>query len=52
MLSPKGEKFLLSYGVCTKGGKGGMCMVDTNKEIIKLNIYHLNIQKLNIICAK
>jgi hypothetical protein len=52
MLSPKGEKFLLSCGVCTKGGKGGMWMVDTNKEIIKLNIYHLNMQKLNIICAK
>jgi hypothetical protein len=52
MLSPKGEKFLLSCGVCTKGGKGGMWMVDTNKGIIKLNIYHLNTQNLNIICAK
>jgi hypothetical protein len=52
MLSPKGEKFLLSCGVCTKGGRGGMRIVGKNKEIIKLNICYFVIQKINIICAK
>jgi hypothetical protein len=52
MLSPKGEKFLLSCGVCTKGGRGGMSIVGKNKEIIKLNICYFVIQKINIICAK
>jgi len=27
-------------------------MINSNKEIIKLNIFNLNIQKLNIIYAK
>jgi hypothetical protein len=52
MLSPKGVKFLLSCGVCTKGGRGGMRIVGKNKKIIKLNICSFVIQKINIICAK
>jgi hypothetical protein len=52
MLSPKGEKFLLSSGVCTKGGKVGMRILGKKKEIIKLNICYFVIQKINIICDK